>query len=161
MLGKLAKELRMIGYDTLYYRGLDVHELIQMARQQNRVILTRNSRLLSLSTEVRIIQLVVDNPFLQFKELLQKKIITMNEKTLFSRCLLCNSLLDAMSREEAEGKVPDFIFYQQREFYQCPQCQKIYWPGSHQERMNKRIEELFNQKSERVQGVKDSRGQAK
>jgi uncharacterized protein with PIN domain len=67
----------------------------------------------------------------------------MDEGKVFSRCLLCNVLLDPISREEVEGMVPDFIFYQQKEFFRCPQCQRIYWPGSHRENMQKRIEGLF------------------
>jgi uncharacterized protein with PIN domain len=76
------------------------------------------------------------------KELIQKGNIEMDEGKAFSRCLLCNALLEAISRKEVEGKVPDFIFYQQEEFFRCPQCQRIYWPGSHQENMQKRIKEL-------------------
>ncbi len=141
MLGKLVKELRMLGYDTLYYRGKDLHELIQLARQQERVILTRNTRLNPETTENPIIQVTEDNPVMQLKELLRQGVVAMNEETFFSRCLLCNALLDNISRKEAEGKVPDFVFYQQKTFSRCPRCHKVYWPGTHQERMNKRLEE--------------------
>lgn len=143
MLGKLAKELRMLGYDALYYRGQNPRELIRLADQQERVILTRSPRLIPQMKEGRIILLLQDNPVLQLKELLKHGIIALNEETFFSRCLLCNSLLDRIRREEAEGKVPDFIFYEQEEFYRCPQCHKIYWPGSHQERMQRRIGQVF------------------
>ncbi len=148
MLGRLAKELRMLGYDTLYYRGQNPHELIELARQQERIILTRSAKLTPPTEEVRIILVLQDNPVLQLKELLEQEMIVLNNRTLFTRCLLCNSPLDEITREDAEGKVPDFIFYQQKEFYRCPQCHKIYWPGSHQERMQKRIEQLF-----RIQGA--------
>ncbi len=117
MLGKLAKELRMLGYDTLYYRGQDAHELIQLARQQERVILTRNKELTRNTEKDRIIQIEEDKPSLQLKELLDQSVIALNEDSLFSRCLLCNSPLDEMTREEVEGKVPEFIFYQENEFY--------------------------------------------
>jgi len=143
MLGKLAKELRMLGFDTLYYRGQNPHELIQLARQQERLILTRNTRLTPKTNEDRIVQITEDNPVLQLKELRSQGIVALNEETLFSRCLLCNSLLNEITREEAEGKVPDFIFYQQKEFYRCSHCHHIYWPGSHQERMQKRLKEFF------------------
>jgi uncharacterized protein with PIN domain len=83
-----------------------------------------------------------DNPSLQLVDLIQKGYISLNEETLFSRCLLCNVLLDEVTREEAAGKVPEFIFYQQKTFFRCPQCERIYWPGSHQENMQKKMEEL-------------------
>ena len=156
MLGKLVKELRKMGYDALYYRGRDFHELLQMARQQERIILTRNTRLTAKGVEGSIILIAEDHPLLQVKELLRKGIIGLDEKAVFSRCLLCNSLLGRIAREEVEGKVPDFIFYQHNEFHQCPRCHQIYWPGSHQQRMEKRLRDLTG-----VQGIKDSSDQAK
>jgi uncharacterized protein with PIN domain len=143
MLGKLAKQLRMLGYDALYYRGEDVYPLIRLGRQEGRVILTRNTKLMPRRPEDVILRITEDEPLLQLKELIQKANIKIDEGKVFSRCLLCNALLDAISRMEVEGKVPDFIFYQQREFFRCPQCQRIYWPGSHQENMKRRMEELL------------------
>jgi len=142
MLGRLAKQLRMLGYDTLYYRGEDVYPLIRLARQEGRVILTRNTKLSPRRPEDVILRITEDDPLLQLKELIQKGNIEMDRGKVFSRCLLCNALLDPLSRKEVEGKVPDFIYYQQKEFFQCPQCQRIYWPGSHQENMQRRIKEL-------------------
>ena len=143
MLGKLAKELRMLGYDTIYYQGENAYPLIKWAREEGRVILTRNTKLIPKRPEDHIIRVMEDKPPLQLRELIQKKVISLNEKNLFSRCLLCNILLDEIPREEAEGKVPDFIFYQQREFFRCPQCLRIYWKGSHQDHMQKKVNELF------------------
>jgi len=142
MLGKLAKQLRMLGYDTLYYRGEDAYSLIRLARQEGRVILTRNTKLLPRKPEDLILQMTEDNPLLQLNELIQKGKIEIDEEKLFSRCLLCNAFLDSISRKEVEGKVPDFIFHQHKEFFRCPQCQRIYWPGSHQENMQKKIRKL-------------------
>jgi len=143
MLGKLAKELRMLGYDTIYYRGEDPYQLIQMARDEGRMILTRNTKLTPKRPEDRIIWIMEDKPSPQLSELIQKGYISLNEETLFSRCLLCNMLLDEIPWKEAKGKVPDFIFHQQKRFYRCPQCLKIYWQGSHQEHMQKKVDELF------------------
>jgi len=142
MLGKLVKGLRMLGYDTIYYRGEDVNQLIQLARQEGRVIITRNTKLFPKRPEDRILRTVEDKPFLQLKELVQKGYISLDEKSLFSKCLLCNASLHEIPWEEAEGKVPDFIFHQQKEFFRCPQCLRIYWQGSHLGNMQKKIEEL-------------------
>jgi uncharacterized protein with PIN domain len=155
-LGKLAKELRVLGYDTLYYAGKDFHELIQLARLQERVILTRNARLTAKGVDCDIILITEDSPPLQLKELLWKGIVSLNEKNLFSRCLLCNSVVDRIGRQAVEGKVPDFIFHLHQEFYRCLRCRQIYWPGSHLEKMKMRLNDLF-----RIQGVKDSSNQAK
>jgi uncharacterized protein with PIN domain len=143
MLGKLAKELRMLGYDTVYYRGENAYQLIKLAREEGRVILTRNTKLIPKRPEDRIVRIMEDKPSLQLKELIQGRIISLNEENLFSRCLLCNILIDEITREEAKEKVPDFIFYQQKEFFRCPQCLRIYWQGSHQKNMGKKVDELF------------------
>ena len=143
MLGKMAKELRMLGYDTIYYRGEDAHQMIQLARLEGRVIVTRDTKVLPKRPEDRVIRVTEDNPFLQLRELIERGYISLNDKHLFSRCLLCNAPIDEIPREEAEGKVPDFILYQQRTFYRCPQCGRIYWQGSHQGNMQKKIDRLF------------------
>jgi uncharacterized protein with PIN domain len=146
MLGKLVKGLRMLGYDTVYYQGENAHQLISMARREGRMILTRNRKLIPKKPEDRILQVKEDNPSLQLKKLVQEGHVMLDEEKLFSRCLLCNVPLIEIQREEAQGRVPDFILHQQEEFFQCPHCQRIYWPGSHQENMQKRVKELLQVK---------------
>ena len=144
MLGKLTKGLRMLGYDAVYFQGEDTYQLIQLARREGRTILTRNTRLLPKRPDDQILTVEGDKPSLQLKHLIQKGYLSLDERNLFSRCLLCNFILDEVPRGEAEGKVPDFIFYHQKEFFRCPQCRRIYWKGSHQENMQKWVEELFH-----------------
>jgi len=143
MLGKLAKGLRMLGYDTVYFRAGDTHRLFHLARQDKRVILTRNSRLLPKRPEDRIILVKEDQPLQQLKDLIKDGFISVNEDGLLSRCLLCNTVLERTTSKEVEGKVPDFVFYQQKEFFSCPECHRIYWPGSHHENMREKVKELF------------------
>ena len=142
MLGKLAKGLRMLGYDTLFYRGEDIHQLIHLARQEERILVTRDTKLAFRRPKDRIITITEDHPSRQLKEVVQKGTLSLDEKKLYTRCLLCNDPIDAISREEAEGKVPDFIFSQQRDFYRCPKCGRIYWQGSHLENMAQKVEDL-------------------
>jgi hypothetical protein len=141
-LGKLAKGLRMLGYDTLYYREEDIHQLIHLARQEDRIILTRNTKLALRRPKDRIITITEDHPSRQLKEVVQKGTLSLGEEKPYTRCLLCNDTINAIPREEAEGKVPDFIFSQQRDFYRCPKCRRIYWQGSHLNNMAKKVEEL-------------------
>jgi hypothetical protein len=141
-LGKLAKELRMLGFDTIYFQSNDTHQLFHLAREEGRTLLTRNTRLLPKRSEDRVITITEDKPSLQIKELIQKGHISVENDNLFSRCLLCNMILDDITRGEAEGKVPDFIFHQQKEFYRCPQCGRIYWPGTHHRNMQNKLKEL-------------------
>jgi uncharacterized protein with PIN domain len=143
MLGKLTKGLRMLGYDTLYYRGQDVHQLIRLARQEDRTILTRNTKLFPRRPEDRIFTLTEDNPLLQLKKLVNIGTISLDEENLFSRCLLCNDLIEEIPRREAEGKIPDFILSNQKVFFRCPKCGRIYWQGSHQANMQKKVKDLI------------------
>jgi len=117
--------------------------LIKLAREEDRVILTRNTKLIPKRPEDRIIRIGENKPPLQLRELIQKKVISLNEENLFSRCLLCNIPIEEIRQEEAEGKVPDFIFYQKKGFSRCPQCLRIYWQGSHQDHMKRKIDELW------------------
>lgn len=142
MLGKLAKDLRLLGYDTLYYEGKGLLELIDLSRKERRVILTRNSRLIPKRPDDQIVQITEDKPALQLRQLISRNTIQFEEGRFFSRCLLCNAVLEGVFRQEVEGKVPDFIFHQHKEFFRCPQCQKIYWPGTHQKNMKKKLEAL-------------------
>ena len=147
-LGKLAKGLRMLGYDTLYYRGEDIHQLIHLARDEDRILLTRDKKLALRRPKDRIIAITEDHPSRQLKEVVQKGRLSLNEEILYTRCLLCNDPIDPIPRKEAEGKVPDFIFMQQKDFYRCSKCGRIYWQGSHLGNMRKRVKELFHKKSE-------------
>jgi uncharacterized protein with PIN domain len=141
-LGKLAKALRMLGYDTIYFRGEETHRLFHLARAEGRVILTRNTRLGPKTPEDKVILVEEDKPFLQLRELIRNKLISGGGENRFSRCLLCNAILERAAPGEIEERIPDFVFHQQQEFFRCPECHRIYWPGSHQENMNKRVEEL-------------------
>ncbi len=145
MLGKLARELRMLGYDTVYYRGENVYSLIKLAREEGRVIVTRSAKLTPRRPEDRMIRIMGDRSSSQLRELVQAGAIQLHEEALFSRCLRCNRLIHEIPRNEAEGEVPDFILYQQKKFFRCPECSRIYWQGSHQDHMKKKIEELFSQ----------------
>jgi len=148
MLGKLVKELRMLGYDTVYFRGKDFHQFIHLVRQEDRIILTRDTKLGARRPQDRILTIMENDPSCQLKEVIQKVCLSLDEEILYTRCLLCNELIEAISLDQAEGKVPDFIFHQQKNFFRCPQCNRIYWQGSHLSNMKKRVKELLHIKSE-------------
>jgi len=107
------------------------------------MILTRNTRLLPRRPEDTILKIREDDPLLQLKQLIREGCLSPDERRLFSRCLLCNDLLKEIPPEEARGKVPDYVLYHQEKFVQCPQCQRVYWKGSHEENMRRKMEALF------------------
>ena len=143
MLGKLAKNLRALGYDTVYYRGEDPRQLTEMARQQGRTVLTRNIRLIPKQPGDNILTVEDDDPNLQLRSLIERRVISLEQARPFTRCLLCNTLLKPVPQGDAEGKVPDYVLYHEKEFFQCQDCSRIYWRGSHHNSMKKWIEGLF------------------
>lgn len=143
MLGKLGKWLRILGYDTIYFNGDDIEKLKKLAIDEGRIILTRNKKIIFNELKGKIVWIEEDNPYLQLKELILKGLISSSEKNLFSRCLICNKELESISKSEIKGMVPDYIYMYHKEFFICPQCKRVYWPGTHLKNMKIKLEELF------------------
>jgi uncharacterized protein with PIN domain len=110
MLGKLAKNLRALGYDTLYYYGEDPAQLIEMARQQGRAILTRNTHVIPKRPGDEILTLEEHDPDLQVKHLIKRGVISLDVARPFSRCLLCNALVVEIPRGTWRGRCPTLFF---------------------------------------------------
>ncbi|MDH7499382.1 MAG: Mut7-C RNAse domain-containing protein [candidate division NC10 bacterium] len=141
MLGRLAKWLRILGYDASYLPSSRPEGLVQKARAEGRVILTRNRQLAKQSPGLRILLIESDCWREQLAQVLRSCRLRPG-KSRFQRCVLCNQRLVALGREDAEGKVPDFVFVHFSDFFQCPRCGRIFWQGSHSSAMNRIAEEL-------------------
>lgn len=142
MFGKLAKWLRILGYDTLYYKGSDPKDLIKIANLEDRIIITRNKKSFPHQPKDRIIWINEDEPYDQLKELISKGVISLSGEENFSRCTICNIKLENIPKQNVKGIIPDYIFLHHSEFSHCPQCHRIYWQGTHLDNMKKRIETL-------------------
>jgi uncharacterized protein with PIN domain len=140
MLGRLAKWLRILGYDTLYWRGSDWHMLKEKGR--GRIFLTRTTKFPHGRNFQRVILVREDNPEIQLRSVMRKLDLKVDEHRIFSRCIVCNRQLEKTPKGEVEGRVPDFVFSTYSEFSSCPGCARIYWKGTHQENMRKKITEL-------------------
>jgi len=142
-LGKLAKWLRALGFDTTVFHGRDLHRLIQVSQRENRVILTRNRRLEPKLFLGNIVIVRENQPDLQAAAVLRALALEVELEEHLSRCLLCNKKLKAIPRRDAEGRVPEFVFHTHQTFHRCPGCQRIYWEGTHPTNMKKRIEKIL------------------
>ncbi|MBI4495777.1 MAG: Mut7-C RNAse domain-containing protein [Deltaproteobacteria bacterium] len=143
-LGKLAGKLRALGFDTRYWEGGRLEEAVQAAAAEERVLLTRSRRLPSGADRVFPVQ--ANDPWEQLREVLSRLRLELREEQFFSRCLRCNALLRQVSKEEVEGRVPDFIFRTYDLFHLCPRCQRVFWPGTHLNRLRADLEkQLTNQ----------------
>lgn len=143
-LGRLAKWLRVIGFDTAVFPGRDMHRLVQIAQREKRTILTRNRR---LEPKLRLGNIVIveeDQPDLQVETVLKSLGLQVDPRKFLSRCLICNGELELIPRGEAEGRVPEFVFHTHAVFHRCPSCQRTYWEGTHRTNMKKKIENMLN-----------------
>lgn len=142
MLGTLAKWLRILGYDTLYDPALDDHQLVRLARAENRVLLTRD-RQLARRRGVRILLVAGEHLDDQIREVLVD--LQLAPDRSFSRCPVCNELLEIMDHAAAQAKVPAYVAQTQESFKHCPSCRRIYWRGTHWQQMDKRLAQLWPQ----------------
>ena len=139
MLGRLAKWLRVLGQDVIYGRHLSGAGLIHAARQENRIILTRDRRLRLKQSH--------DSLFVEsddFREQLRQVVSTFHlipGDDLLKRCLICNFSLQPRSKTSVKQAVPEYVFSSQEHFYWCASCRRIYWPATHQQKM---LQELSN-----------------
>lgn len=128
-LGKLARLLRLLGFDTVHDPGITDGELISLSRT-GRVILTRDRQLLKHGEVTHGYWVRSVLPGEQAQEVLRR--FDLRAKVApFTRCLACNGLLQPLCKEEALPKVPPKVREWCQEFLYCPRCGRIFWPGTH------------------------------
>jgi hypothetical protein len=140
MLGKTARWLRMLGFDTFYDNRASDADLKELCNKENRVLLTRDT-MLHQSMAAESSYLVLQNlPRQQLAEI--SRIFGLAKFKLQPRCSVCNSELFAIEKIQIREKVPPYVFNSQSNFSQCRQCQRIYWPGTHLAKINLFIEKI-------------------
>ncbi len=140
MLGRLCRLMRICGIDTEYSnQGI---KILLEARREGRIILTKNRRLLNQESTFFI---EPDEPLSQIKEVIDKFNLH-KEISPFSRCLLCNEKLKPVNKESIKEKVPYFTYKNFDEFAQCERCQRVYWKGTHYQRMMKELKTILDKK---------------
>ncbi len=140
-LNRLAKWLRMLGYDAAIYKSISFHNMIRLAKKERRIILTRSAKQAKSNLKFSRILIKADKHLEQIKEL--KEIITFNEQYTFSRCLLCNKRLYGISREKVKDLVPEFIYEDHTDFKVCRKCGNIYWKGTHYKSMLAELKKIL------------------
>jgi hypothetical protein len=133
-LGKLAKYLRLLGFDTLYRNDYSDRKIAQLSEQGGRTVLTRDIGLLKRKKILRGYWLREDKPLRQLEAVLDR-FEPAGAVTPFSRCLCCNGRLRGVSKRSVEKEIPPKTRKYYKEFYRCSKCAKIYWPGSHYRKM--------------------------
>lgn len=140
-LGRLAKWLRILGFDTEYYNKDNISSLIIQALRDNRIIITRNSRL-PRSAGLKIVLVSSERLKEQVPEVLAALKIKLSDDKMFTRCIICNRELVSVEKETVKDKVPEYVFKTQEEFVACPGCERIYWQGTHWGNVAKSLKEI-------------------
>ena len=142
MLGRLAKWLRILGYDTAYYSDINDEELVFRALQEGRVILTRDTHLIKRKLARRCLLIESDQVLEQLKQVIDEFKLKPPSRAMLRRCLLCNTPLKTLSKGKVKGKVPPYVYKTQRSFAYCSRCDRIYWRGTHISRVFDRLSKL-------------------
>lgn len=140
-LGRLAKWLRIFGFDSAYFNSPKVSALKILAFKENRIILTR-SHWFEKEKHVKVIMLESENLTEQLRQIIIKLALKIDEFVMFSRCIVCNTLLEQIPKEKIKDKIPEDVYNTQNVFNICPQCKRVYWQGTHRDNVTRVIEEI-------------------
>ena len=145
-VGKLAKWLRIMGYDTVFFNAEDDSNMIATALAEGRVILTRDTQIMKrrvvTNGQLKAILIESDEP----EQQMQQVIATLNLNCHygpFTICLECNQPLQERSKQQVKDLVPPYVFQTQSQFMECPACHRIYWRGTHWQAMTKKLEKFM------------------
>ncbi len=137
-LGKLARYMRMLGFDTAYSNDWDDDTIIEISLEQKRIILTRDLGILKQRRVSHGYWVRCSEPLDQVQEVLNALDLSRQLRP-FTRCLECNGDIHAVGKDEIRSHIARDIVDRFDAFWQCAECRKIYWQGSHYQRMQERI----------------------
>ncbi len=143
-LGKLAKWLRILGFDTIFESDLtrksDANRLLL-----DRILLTRIVANRQVSEAKRVVFIDGNDIYGQLKQVVKELAITRTDIRIFSICIKCNSAIIDVDKQSLFGQIPDYIWETHVRFHRCRRCERIYWAGSHAERVKTIVERLFDE----------------
>lgn len=139
MLGRLTRWLRALGYDTVYAPDTDDAELLRRARAQDRVLLTADHAL-AARRGARTLLIKAQDLAGQLRQV--RAALGPPPGGEFSRCVACNGELVEADKSTLADVVPPYVLTSHQEFYRCPGCGRIYWPGTHVERMQDMLDDM-------------------
>ncbi|MGQ9484295.1 MAG: Mut7-C RNAse domain-containing protein [Desulfosoma sp.] len=139
MLGKVAKCLRILGYDARY-GSIETASQIQTLRHEGYVVVTGNTRWRHVPG---VLFCQATRWPEQCRKLADAGLVRLEEADPFSRCLQCNGVLEDVAKEEIAGRVPEFVYATAPAFSRCPSCGRVYWPGSHLDKMTDHFQRIM------------------
>jgi len=141
-LGKLARLLRLLGFDTAYDNRWDDRAIVRRAQAEHRVILTRDRRLLMIGSVTHGYWIRSDDPEEQARAVLRRFDLR-GQTRLFTRCPVCNGSVAPVAKAEIEELLEPKTRLYYQEFRRCAECGRIYWAGSHHGEIRRRMERIL------------------
>lgn len=142
-LGKLAKYLLLAGFDTAYHNDIEDKELIEQMLEEERILLTRDRKLLMYKAVQHGYLPRSDDPALQFEEVMIRFNLK-NQTKPFVRCPNCNGVLESVPKSEILEQLEPLTKKYHEKFSRCVNCNQIYWAGSHRKRLNPKVRALLS-----------------
>jgi len=143
MVGTLARWLRAMGQDVAYDPFLPDRELLRRAREEGRILLTRDTRLIMIRDIPQYLFITRNSLEEQLAEVMRAFRLEPKEEDFLTRCIECNGLLEEVERQKIKGKTPPFVYATQKRFWLCPGCRRIYWQGTHLPRLKAKLQGLI------------------
>jgi hypothetical protein len=141
-LGRLARWLRILGYDVVYEANVTGIGLLREARRERRIVLTRNRRLVARPDAPEHLLVRSDRFRDQLREVISRFGLDPHAG-LFQRCVECNTELVEIAPEELrEGEVPAFVYQTQKRYRRCPRCRHLYWEATHVQRVKDELRRM-------------------
>jgi hypothetical protein len=129
MLGRLARWLRILGYDAAYGSHLHGAALARLARREGRLILTRDRQLLRDPNLPPHLFVEHDGFRDQLRQVAAR--LGLRSSGSFDRCIECNRVVEPIARDAAHDRVPPYVAATQSEFWECRGCGRVYWAATH------------------------------
>ncbi|MDP8225542.1 MAG: Mut7-C RNAse domain-containing protein [Candidatus Lernaella stagnicola] len=142
--GRLAKWLRLLGFDCEFASTAEIPALVQRAKRENRILLTKNSRLVPQADQISFLFLKSEITKEQLKQVLTECDLTIQCEAFLSICSICNEALDDIDKRDVRGLVPPFVYATRTTFRRCPGCGRIYWAGTHKIKMIDKLKQTLD-----------------
>ena len=130
-LTRLARWLRLLGYDTSVHLDTAGRQMLRKAEAEKRIVLTRRQDMLDRQFSGKVFLITQITTGGQLREVISEFFLKIDQQNMFRICLVCNEKLFPVSKEDVQDIVPPFVFQNCNQYNKCRHCGKIYWEGTH------------------------------
>jgi len=145
MLGKLAKWLKILGFDVIYFKKIEDKELLSLAQKESRTLLTRDNEMIGKAKGIKCLFIESGEWRQQIEQVLENFNLWQKIRP-YSRCIDCNLELKNIPKNRAKNLITPFVYERAKSFALCPGCGRVFWKGSHYQDMEFKIENILKKK---------------